>query len=248
MEKTEKQDFSSAHFENYDDYIRVQQRCAPKEFLDPRLRIVSSLVYAILHLKRLGIDQPQFETQPGIAGQLLCNHIRILDAGARDGWTVELLHSLGYTQAVGVELLPEYVAYCKARNRSVVQGDLHRLEFADDLFDFVYCRHSIEHCLDPIAVLNELTRVTRPGGAVFCSFPMEEAVFDKHTTAIPNPQAAGVVFSAIGYQVREIFVGPTLKTRMVIPEGNEWILFFQKKPEFGSEPEPVSKAAGTERP
>lgn len=39
--------------------------------------------------------------------------------------------------------------------------DAHRLPFADNVFDLVYCSHVLEHCYNPIKVLNELKRVSR---------------------------------------------------------------------------------------
>ena len=38
--------------------------------------------------------------------------------------------------------------------------------FADDWFDEIICRHVIEHVRDPLAVMSELHRITRPGGVI----------------------------------------------------------------------------------
>lgn len=41
------------------------------------------------------------------------------------------------------------------------QGDCHKLPFTDKSFDTIYISHVIEHCNNPIAVLNELKRVAK---------------------------------------------------------------------------------------
>ncbi|MBG0771623.1 MAG: methyltransferase domain-containing protein [Anaerolineaceae bacterium] len=46
------------------------------------------------------------------------------------------------------------------------QADGHRLPFADDSFDAVYCHYLLLWVADPVQVLAEMKRVTRPGGAV----------------------------------------------------------------------------------
>jgi SAM-dependent methyltransferase len=38
--------------------------------------------------------------------------------------------------------------------------------FEDDWFDEIICRHVIEHVRDPLAVMSELHRITRPGGII----------------------------------------------------------------------------------
>ena len=47
-----------------------------------------------------------------------------------------------------------------------VAGDLMRLPFADESFDFITCGWVIEHLPDPVPGLKEISRVLRPGGSV----------------------------------------------------------------------------------
>lgn len=45
-------------------------------------------------------------------------------------------------------------------------GDAHDLDFPDASFDAVFAHTLISHVTDPLAVLNEMVRVVRPGGTV----------------------------------------------------------------------------------
>lgn len=216
-------------FSNYADYLKIQYRTDPKEFMDSRLRIVSSFVYLIPILEKFGISSPRFETDGPNKGQLKDNTIHILDAGCRDGWTIEFLNSIGYTNVLGIELFDEYINYAKKLGRNVEKGDLHDLKFKDNTFDFIYCRHVLEHSLDPLKVLNEMVRVVKSGGAVYCSFPLEENTFGKHTVAIPDIKTLKSLVSSISYDHKDIYIGISKKTKIVMPEGKEAIVFILKK-------------------
>ena len=119
--------------------------------------------------------------------------------------------------------------YCEKMGRNVILGDVHKLEFDDESFDFVYCRHALEHCLDPIIVLNEIMRVTKKKGAIYCSFPLQIRVSGKHTTAIPSMTSVFKILNKISYQFDKIYVGKALDTSVVISKGNEVIIFLVKK-------------------
>lgn len=220
--------FLRSEFDDYDKYLEIQYRLDPKEFLDSRLKIISSFVYIIPQLEKLGLTKPVKESGGQAKGQLKKNELKILDAGCRDGWAIEFLNDLGYTDVVGLELFDEYVNYCNARNRKAVKGDLHELEFADDSFEFVYCRHVLEHCLDPVKVIEEMLRVLKPGGVMFCNFPLEPKVYGKHTLAFPNPEAVKSVLAKVKKPFKEVFVDRSVKTGVIIPEGDEYSIFIQK--------------------
>jgi len=223
-----KAEYKISSFENYKDYIEIQYRCPPKEFLDARLKIVSSFVYILPELEKNDITSPVTHKKEAIANQLMENKISILDVGSRDGWVIEFLNSLGYTNVIGIELHKEYVDYCRKKGRNVILGDVHNLKFDNESFDFIYCRHVLEHCLDPIKVLSELLRVAKEKGAIYCSFPMQEKVFGKHTTAIPNLRTVNKILKNIDYNFHPIYIGKAINNSFIIPEGNEAIIFIIK--------------------
>lgn len=53
----------------------------------------------------------------------------------------------------------------------VVQADGARLPFPDGSFDHVICAETLEHVPDPVAVVDEIVRVLRPGGTAAFSVP-----------------------------------------------------------------------------
>jgi SAM-dependent methyltransferase len=108
---------------------------------------------------------------PAIAG-LIARYVRrcdapILDAGAGTGIVGEALAILGYTRLTGIDLSDGMLeiargkgAYVELKNQ--VLGE--RLDFADDAFDAAVSAGVLTTGHAPPACLDELVRVTRPGG------------------------------------------------------------------------------------
>ena len=48
----------------------------------------------------------------------------------------------------------------------LVQGDAKKLPFKNDFFDLVTSNHAIHHLSDPVEFFNEISRVTKPEGAI----------------------------------------------------------------------------------
>ena len=94
-----------------------------------------------------------------------------LDVGCGSGeFTSRLAEYLPKAQVLGVEILPEHVAYARRRYPQLSprlefrEGDAFALTLPDDRFEFVACRHMLQSVPEPERVIAELIRVTRPGG------------------------------------------------------------------------------------
>lgn len=88
---------------------------------------------------------------------------RVLDAGAGDAPYRHLFDHVKYETAdSGATITADRDYDC----------DLAALPMDDDTYDQVLCTQVLEHVADPQAVLNELARVVRPGGAVWASAPL----------------------------------------------------------------------------
>ncbi|MFP4501537.1 MAG: glycosyltransferase [Candidatus Hydrogenedentota bacterium] len=74
--------------------------------------------------------------------------------------------------AVAVDLRLEKLVFMKRTNRLLLQGDGCALPFTDDHFECVICSEVIEHIPDEGGrLLDELTRVLKPGGVLVIGTP-----------------------------------------------------------------------------
>ncbi|MBS7528076.1 class I SAM-dependent methyltransferase [Fusibacter paucivorans] len=100
----------------------------------------------------------------------------ILDCGAGGATPpLTLFHSHGY-QTYGIEFNLKQIekanAFAGDLSLNIMQGDMRKLRFNDNSFDFVYSYNSIFHMkkTDIAQSLSEMKRVLKPGGLIFVNF------------------------------------------------------------------------------
>lgn len=98
------------------------------------------------------------------------NPCRILDMGAGNGQSVELLRELGF-DAVGIDLLPVHPdfqtnAALQFLSEALLQGDFLCCLFADQSFDAIISECTFYVSGNPEAALREAARLLKPGGTL----------------------------------------------------------------------------------
>jgi SAM-dependent methyltransferase len=82
-----------------------------------------------------------------------------------------------YARRLGVRRLPRIDA-------RVMSAD--QLQFPSESFDVAYALAVFQHLHDPATVLREMTRVTRPGGAVYFDFILYTGLTGAHDFRVPD--------------------------------------------------------------
>jgi len=112
--------------------------------------------------------------------------LRILDAGCGTGGNLVHLARLG--RAVGADLAPEALAFCRRRRVPALRARLRELPFADRSFDVVTSFDVLYHAWveDDGAAVAEMTRVLRPGGLLLVRVPALRALWGAHDEAVQS--------------------------------------------------------------
>lgn len=96
---------------------------------------------------------------------------KVLDVGFGTGYSLNKFKELGMS-ITGItmcedELNPEHDTRLM---------DMHFLDFEDNSFDLVWCRHVLEHSVMPFIALLEFKRVLKEGSYIYIEVPQDEAV------------------------------------------------------------------------
>ena len=110
----------------------------------------------------------------GYFADLLVPGMTVLDVGSGPGTlTFDIAERVAPGRVVGVDQSDGIVAHARAAaqrhaapNVEFEVGDAYALDFPDGTFDVVRAHQVLQHVSDPVAVLHEFRRVTRPGGLV----------------------------------------------------------------------------------
>jgi SAM-dependent methyltransferase len=117
---------------------------------------------------------------------------KILDVGCSDGYMVKIFKDAG-KDAVGINdfLYPTDKLFIEEHNLEVYEMDMHCMDFEDEAFDAVWCRHTLEHSFAPLQVLYEIYRVLRENGYLFAVLPPPpepQGPYEGHWHQIPQYQ------------------------------------------------------------
>lgn len=107
--------------------------------------------------------------------------LEVLDAGCGGGATMDSLERYGRVR--GMELDAEAVDYNHEKGRDVRRGRVEDMPFGDGTFDLALALDVIEHVPDDLAVLEELSRVLKPGGYVLITVPALRLLWSAHDIA-----------------------------------------------------------------
>jgi SAM-dependent methyltransferase len=112
------------------------------------------------------------------------SRLRLLDAGCGTGYNLVALGRLG--SALGIDLSPEALRFCRERGVRAARASLLALPFGDAAFDVVTSFDVIYHdwVADDRAAVAEMARVLRPAGHLLLRVPALEALRGAHDSEV----------------------------------------------------------------
>jgi ubiquinone/menaquinone biosynthesis C-methylase UbiE len=119
----------------------------------------------------------------------LKKNIKVLEVGCGTGViTSYVANQIGQGSIVGIDNDEESILRNKknniSRNVNFSHGDVKKLKFPDNSFDLTFSRFVLMHIPDPIVVIKEMIRVTKPGGYIVAHEGVHDAVWLSPTRAI----------------------------------------------------------------
>ena len=115
---------------------------------------------------------------------------RVLDIGCGDGRLARQLALRGAHEVVAVELSAVGLSLARRRNADLTDkisfhtGDIESIPEPAASFAVVYCCEVVEHLLDPVAGLSEISRVLEPDGALILTTPNYLSLLGLHRLSV----------------------------------------------------------------
>ena len=78
--------------------------------------------------------------------------------------------------AVGITLNSEDASVCRQKGYEVYEMDQSFLSFNHEEFDFIWCRHCLEHSIFPYFTLSEFSRVLKRKGYLYIEVPAPDTI------------------------------------------------------------------------
>jgi len=96
---------------------------------------------------------------------------KLLDVGCSTGFLLDEARKMRW-DVTGVELSTWAAGYAREKfGLKVYNTSLKKIKMADNSFDVVILKDTIEHVLDPRALLLEIRRILKPGGILYVNTP-----------------------------------------------------------------------------
>lgn len=153
---------------------------------------------------------------------------RVLDVGCGQGVALQHFVARG-CEATGITLNAVDVEACQRQGYQVLEMDQSFLDFPDESFDLVWCRHALEHSIFPYFSLQEFWRVLKPGGWLYVEVPAPDTSCQhqrnrNHYSVLGKTMLASLL-ERTGFQMREV-----LDITFTVPAGPDlyWAFIYQK--------------------
>ncbi|MGM0398549.1 MAG: class I SAM-dependent methyltransferase [Halobacteriota archaeon] len=139
----------------------------------------------------------------------------VLDLGTGSGYALRALADRGVGRGYGLDGSPEMTrnarSYTEVDSVGYLVGDFHHLPFASNSVDHVFSMEAFYYAQDPIAALEDLRRVLRPGGTFYCAVNYFEENVHSHEwqdgidieMTLWNREEYRAAFEAAGFYVAE---------------------------------------------
>jgi ubiquinone/menaquinone biosynthesis C-methylase UbiE len=123
----------------------------PEPLGEPHISIIRRMVPELID---------HYDIQPGA---------KVLDVGCGHGLALKAFRD-HECQPIGIGFGDE-AEKCRVEGFEVVEADMSFLDFPDESFDVVWCRHVIEHSIFPYFTLHEIFRLLKAGGVFYMEVP-----------------------------------------------------------------------------
>lgn len=115
----------------------------------------------------------------------LCSPQHVLELGCGDGASYEVFAEKNISY-LGVDINENKLE--KIAGETITADIYSHLICCDDnSVDNIYAHHTLEHCIDAVNILQEISRVLKPGGYYYAIVPADDHLHSVHHVVFESP-------------------------------------------------------------
>ena len=96
---------------------------------------------------------------------------KILDIGSGVGYFSDHMKKLGYNDITSTSMTEGDKSALKAKGHKYISTDINFIKQPDASYDFIFCRHALEHSPFPYFALLEYNRLLKESGTLYVEMP-----------------------------------------------------------------------------
>lgn len=124
------------------------------------------------HKKYVEVLTGRYVPQMNLLAKYVNKNDPILDVGIREGWFLEFLRNMGYTNLFGIDIYSKSVKLARLRGLKAEVLDIQQ-DKLDKKFKAVVMSHVFEHVQRPLVALKNVNDMLVKGGIVLVEVPRE---------------------------------------------------------------------------
>jgi len=113
----------------------------------------------------------------------------LLDVGAREGFLLDALQERGFKELTGLDIWQKGIDTMSANGHRTIRADIQEYR-SHKRFHTIVLSHVLEHCPDPVKVLDNVNHMLKKHGFVYIEVPRQDDLrIDKagHYSNFPEP-------------------------------------------------------------
>ncbi len=92
-------------------------------------------------------------------------NLKMLDVGGGGGFYSKTFEELGYGCSTYMDLDSDACRFAEQLGlENIINGDASQADYGGEKFDFIMCRHLVEHLIDPVSFINSMLELLSSGG------------------------------------------------------------------------------------
>jgi 2-polyprenyl-3-methyl-5-hydroxy-6-metoxy-1,4-benzoquinol methylase len=103
---------------------------------------------------------------------------KMLEIGCGDGFWLDILRNLGFSEIHGLEPSKHYIDYCRQKGLTVFHSTVEKFK-TEAKFDWILFFDVLEHLEDPVEVLRRTNKLLNKKGKVFINIPVYDSFYEK---------------------------------------------------------------------